>query len=475
MSDLSPFGIVECVEVEEQLLAALMVGPDQYPLTQAERLLPGMFWLVKHRWIFEAMTELYRRGDDISVVTLAEELEHQGRLAEVNSTSQYLADLAYRYNYTSLGAIRTLAAEIRRDAERRQMLKVLADAAMAVQDKSQSVITAWSKTSRAVNEARPFEPNQNFTYGADTFEVYRQIQEDIRDNPTSYPLPWKALTQIYGEAQPGELFGIIGPTGSGKSAALSTVAEFYAGSVGLRTGYIFTEMRLKKVLDRRMAKNSHLDYRRLKNPVEWTSGEKKMLIDAEARIMAWAHKLDYWHAPSPRASTLLANLRRMNAELGTVMFVIDHLNDIDVLEYDAGPRNWEMLLIDLEVFCNETGSNVWTAAQTNRRDSGNSTYMIGQAFDNKMSLAMELQPKELKHPFVFPFEDEHGEKEYAYPAGKNSPLVPIYYRKNREAGPSRGELLFVGPRYLWVDVPAGFDDGSDDPGAYDDVFRGTAD
>ena len=462
-----------CEDTECELIAALLSDGEALSLCQMERLTPPMFWKVRHEWIYSAMLELNARGDEIDIITVSAELERRGQLVEVQGDDLYLQKLL---TFSGFGfAHRTYAANIRRMYEWRRFLQLGGDIATIAQARGdgKSVVTAWSEFQRMLNDARPYEPNQNFTYGLDTFSVWRKQNEDMRENVTTYEPPWKLFQRVYGDAQPGDMFGVVGPTGSGKSSALSTAAEYYAEALGMRTAYIFTEMRLKKVLDRRMAKNSEIDYRRLKNPVEWTGGEKDMLIEAEQQIVSWAHKLDYWHASTPTASGLLATMRRMNTELGTEVFVVDHMNDVDVSEYRADAKNWAMFLVDLEAFCNETGSILWTAAQTNKSDG--KAYMIGQAFDHKMCVVMELQPQELKVDFAYTFGDNG--KEYHYYAGQQSPVVPIHFRKVRDGSPSRGKLLFVGPRYLWVDVPAGFDDGSDDPGACeeDHVFRGAKD
>lgn len=457
--------------MEMALLGRLLVVPGALELCRSERLTSEMFGTTVHGWVYGTMVELDKRGDEIDPLTIMAELDRKGQVFE-GLTAEYLITL--RDQHGAGDAVRTYAKEIRQLAEWRalhglgEQIKALAES----RGNGISPITAWSKVRVQTDEARPYEPNQNFTFGADTMLAYRDLRDEMLEHGTSWDQPFKVLDRVYGPAQPGEMMGVIGPTGSGKSSVLRCVSEFYAEHKRMRTVYIFTEMRLKKVLDRRMAGRSGIDYRRLKSPVALNEGEHAMLVQAEEEIMGWAHKLDYWHAQKPKPSVLMATMRRLKEEFNHEVFVIDHLNDVKIKqEYGDGPDAWESFLVDLEALTIELNILVWTAAQMNRRTlAERGAYMIGQAFDNKMSLVMELQPEELKHDLSFTF----GGRNYTYQAGKHSPIVPIHFRKVRDSGPCHDKLLFVGDRYLYTDVPADFDDGSDDPGGYS-AHRGAPD
>ncbi len=438
------------VQIEKSILGRLFVDPGALELCRAEQLEPNMFGITLNGWTFGAMVALDRRGDEIDPMTVANELERRDQLME-ELYDGYLEDL--RDNHSDGDAVRTYAKEIRVLHEWRELgrLGEFAQELAAKRGDGISPVTAWSQIKAHADSTRPYEPNQNFTYGADTFEVYHAMRDEMYEQGLAWEQPFKNFGVEYGEAQPGDIFGVIGPTGSGKSAVTSTVAEFYAEYRGMRTAYIYTEMRLKKVLDRRAAKHSGIDYRRLKSPVELTPGEKDMLIAGDESIMKWAHKLDYMHAQSPDASHLLATIDRMCETLNTKVFIIDHANDVNVEGYNAGAKNWELFFIELEALCNERGVIAWVAAQMNRNSGDGKAYMIGQAFDNKMNAVMELQPKILKADYTLVYDG----REYHYQAGRKSPVVDVYFRKMREGDPFRDDLLFVGARYLYTDTPKG--------------------
>ena len=76
-------------EAEEALLGSLIVAPDLLPTIT---LRPDDFYIQRHRWIFEAMRNLDSRKVSPDIVTLSEELEHTGTLAELGGPA-YLTSL----------------------------------------------------------------------------------------------------------------------------------------------------------------------------------------------------------------------------------------------------------------------------------------------------------------------------------------------------------------------------------------------
>jgi replicative DNA helicase len=460
--------LLECDDIEKTLLAQLLViDGGLLSLCRSERLTPDMFWRIRHQWIFDAILTLDQRGDEIDLTTVTQELERRGQLAQVNGDDMYLSKLAtFNVSPSLTPALRTYAAEIRRMHEWRQ-LKQLGEMITTLAENrgdGMSVVTAWSKIQQQAQATRPYEPNQNFTFGADSFKVYQDMLKDAQENNESFALPWKALKPYAESVAPGDLIGVLGGSGSGKSAMLYMLAEFFAESEGKRTCYIFTEMRLKKVFDRRAAKHTGINYRRLKSNAKLVDGEKQMLQDDEHAMQSWAHKLDYWHAASIDDTTLFAQMQRMVDEWDTKVFVIDYLNDISITiqKGENAANAYRDFLADLEAFSNRTGTLIITAAQRNINDD--KAYMIGQAYEQKVALLLDLKPKKLEQPLRYTFEG----KTYEYSTGQYSPLVTVDVRKNRDDATGTLNLFYVGPRYLWVDVPTDFDDGSTDPGAYNE-------
>ena len=155
-------------------------------------------------------------------------------------------------------------------------------------------------------------------------------------------------------------------------------------------------------------------------------------------------------------------MQRLVDDFGVRTFVLDYLNDI-IPEVERGQNEasaWRNLLARLEEFNRENNTVIITAVQLNKE--GNA-YQIGRALQQKAMMLLKLVPKPLEHVLHF----EYDGVDYQYVPGDFSPRVRVKVEKYRGGGRGSFELLFVGPRYLWVDMPPGFDDGKDDPGAFE--------
>ncbi|MCS7154723.1 MAG: replicative DNA helicase [Bacteroidota bacterium] len=81
----------QAVEVEQAILGALLTSREAIPKA-IEILPPRAFYHPGHRWIYQAIMELFERGDPVDLITVQEELRRQGRLEEVGGVA-YLAGL----------------------------------------------------------------------------------------------------------------------------------------------------------------------------------------------------------------------------------------------------------------------------------------------------------------------------------------------------------------------------------------------
>ena len=80
----------QAVDVEAAVLGAMMVNPDSVDAA-IEILNEKSFYDVKHRYIFEAMSELYTERSPIDMLTVVERLKQKGNLADVGGPARLAA------------------------------------------------------------------------------------------------------------------------------------------------------------------------------------------------------------------------------------------------------------------------------------------------------------------------------------------------------------------------------------------------
>ncbi len=80
-NDLSVRMAPHSLEVEEAVLGSILIDPDA--LYRVVFLSGGDFFLVKNKWVWEAITALNERREPVDFLTVCEELERRGQLAEI--------------------------------------------------------------------------------------------------------------------------------------------------------------------------------------------------------------------------------------------------------------------------------------------------------------------------------------------------------------------------------------------------------
>ena len=89
----------QALELEEAVLGAIMIEKDAYPAV-ADLLQPRSFYDDRHRLIFEAIQSLAAGDQPIDMLTVAEKLKTQGKLAEAGGMTK-LADLTNKIASTA--------------------------------------------------------------------------------------------------------------------------------------------------------------------------------------------------------------------------------------------------------------------------------------------------------------------------------------------------------------------------------------
>ena len=80
------------IEAEQSVLGSMLI--DAEAVSEASGALKGEdFYSDAHREIFEAMLDIYERGEPVDLVTLVEELRQRGTLDSVGGVS-YISDLS---------------------------------------------------------------------------------------------------------------------------------------------------------------------------------------------------------------------------------------------------------------------------------------------------------------------------------------------------------------------------------------------
>jgi replicative DNA helicase len=133
-------------EAEEAVIGSILINPDAY-YDVVEFLQAEDFYLIKHRWVFEAFNRLHERRTPIDMLTVTEELDQMGYLGEVGGAA-YLTTLISNVP-TALHAT-AYGHMVEETAIRRRMLEAANEIAKAAYKENITIDTAINSAEKAV-------------------------------------------------------------------------------------------------------------------------------------------------------------------------------------------------------------------------------------------------------------------------------------------------------------------------------------
>ncbi len=314
-------GIPHHREAEEAVIGAVLIDPEVY-YDLAQFLQADDFYIHRNRWIWEAFARLHEQRIPIDLLTVAEELERAGHLAEVGGPA-YLTALLNQ-TPTSLHA-EAYGRMVEAASIRRRMLTAanqIAALAYNQQEGIENVLAEAEKSIFNVSERRlrrDVQPiSQALSEYYDRIDELARRPEDIFGVPTGFI----DLDRILTGMQPSDLLIIAGRPGQGKSGFLLSVARNAALLHKKHVAIFSLEMSNEQVVQRLLAQETGIDSQRLRNG-KLTEEEWPLLTHA-IEVLGDTHiYLDDTPAITPLA--LRTKCRRLHKEFGLDLILVDYL------------------------------------------------------------------------------------------------------------------------------------------------------
>src|SRR5512137_1765938 len=133
-------------EAEEAVVGAVLINPEAY-YDLAQFLQPDDFYIHRHRWIWEAFNRLHEKRTPLDFLTVTEELQSAGQLAEIGGPA-YLTALLNQVP-TSLHA-ETYGRMVEADSIRRRMLTAANQIANLAYNEREGVETIIEESEKAI-------------------------------------------------------------------------------------------------------------------------------------------------------------------------------------------------------------------------------------------------------------------------------------------------------------------------------------
>ncbi len=310
------------LEAEEAVLGAVLLDPELMH-TLATMLRPEDFFLEKHRWIWEAYLALHDRREAIDPVTVADELERQGRLQEVGGRG-FLIGLAARVP-TTVHAM-DYARLVERDSVRRRLLEAATQIARMAYEDSQSDVDELLDRAEAalfaVAQRRLIRDVQSIRDLLRAYYEHIEYLYEHRGEPLGIPTGFRDLDRLLGGLQRADLVVVAARPGVGKTSLLLSFALNAAKRYRQRVAIFSLEMSAEQVVHRLVAQETGIEGQRLRLG-ELREDEWPRFVHAVSTLS----ELPIWidDTPAISAMQLRAKARRLYAEHGLDLLIVDYL------------------------------------------------------------------------------------------------------------------------------------------------------
>jgi replicative DNA helicase len=302
-------------QAEEAFIGAALIDPGNLQQIDLE---PEDIYIQRHRWIYEAMQALQSRKCDPDFITLTEELDRTGKLAELGGASEIVR--LFNRTSSSLG-LSQYADIIKGYARRRRVLKCASELAKAAYADGEIDEQVSGVVDQLTTGIRP--KNGAVHWSGALQRLYDRVEERAK-NPTDI---WGMRTgftdydRATGGLHQGESVYIAGEPGAGKSK-LSLQMGVNLGAAG-ETGAIYSlEMKEWQITARAVSSMAKMATRKLKSGR--LEGE-----DWSALIQAIEKASEYPIYLSDQSElttgALRADLARLKLRYGIKWFVLDYM------------------------------------------------------------------------------------------------------------------------------------------------------
>ncbi len=258
MDQKAPLVPPQNTDAEASLLGAILIDTDAL-VKIADKVDSYDFYDEKHRYIYEAITQLYDKHSPIDVLTLSDQMKANTTLETIGGSS-YLAELT---NFVPTSAhVEQYAEIVAQKALRRRLIK-------AAQDITTMGFNETNQLQELIEDAetRLFEVSQKYikqdvtsleTILSESFERLDDLHKDkgkIRGVPTGF----KDMDNILAGLQKSDLFVLAARPSMGKTALALNLAHNVA--VGSKQPVLLfsLEMSKEQLVDRMLAMESGVD------------------------------------------------------------------------------------------------------------------------------------------------------------------------------------------------------------------------
>ena len=260
-SDLSQL-MPQNIDAEEAILGAILVSPTCMNRV-VEQLRPESFYKPAHRYVYEAMLQLYNGEDKIDIVSVSDVLNMNQKLELVGGRA-FINDLSYKTITTT--NVEYYARIVQEKAIKRSLINAGSEIVNSGYDlnpieESLEVAEKLIFDIASQKASKSLLPIKDLVY-----DTYAQIEEryNNKDKLTGTPTAFYDLDTITNGLQKSDLIILAARPAMGKTSFALNIAENVALKANVPVAIFSLEMSKEQLVQRLLCAEAEVDTQRLK-------------------------------------------------------------------------------------------------------------------------------------------------------------------------------------------------------------------
>lgn len=428
------------VEAEKSVLGAILIDQSAIGLV-AEFLRSEHFYLPEHKLIFSAMLTLFEKQQPIDLVTIQDELKHEGNIKKIGGKT-YLSDLI---NTVPTSAYVEHYGRIVKDHHTKRKL---------IEISSRMVEKAFEEkgdTKKLLDEAEVeiFSLSREHAHRdfihlkeilAESFERLEEFMKKgthLRGVPVGFP----ELDNKLAGMQNSNLIILAARPGIGKTTLALNMALHVAIKEKLPVGFFSLEMSKEELVDRLLVGQADIDAWRLKTG-KLSDEDYKRLTEAMGELSEAPIFID--DTPGLSILEMRTKARKLKVEQNLKLLIMDYLQLADSgRRFDSRVNEVSFISQGLKNLARELQIPVLAISQLSRAVEQRGTRKP-QLADLRESGAIEQDADVV----MFLYHEEESEDLI----DQNKRLVKLFIAKHRNGATGEMDLMFRGDRVKFFSV-----------------------
>lgn len=309
------------MEAEQSALGCMLL--DKESVAAATDFLKGEdFYADSHKEIFDAMVDIYDRGDPIDLVTVTEQLRQRGTLEAVGGVA-YISDLSMAVPSTA--NVRYYVSIVEEKSILRRLISACNEVIRQSYEAKEEIDLIIDHAEKSIfqvtqrNTVSDFEPIKTIL-----LDTYARIEELSKNKGqiVGVPTGFDDFDQKTSGLHPSDFILIAARPSMGKTSFVLNIAQYAALHADVPVAIFSLEMAKDQLVQRMLSSESNVELQKIRTG-ELSEDEWIKLVEAAGPLSQAPIYID--DTPGITVMEMRSKARRLKIEKGLGMIVIDYL------------------------------------------------------------------------------------------------------------------------------------------------------